>query len=358
MSPLAQIWIIARMEMKRAFFSKRGIWVYALALFPAVIFTGHGLEATLRAKRWSGENKSDAAVLASLKPGMRDEEVLSTAGQPISDHSFRSRRRDEKGDLIRVERRSMMFFDGKKRFDLGFDDGELKRIRSRPLIDLEEDQRIFAGMFQFFYLRLAIFFGCLGIFVNLFRGEVLDKSLHFWFLAPVKREILLLGKYAAGLIASVTIFTGSTALCFFALLAPQDAAERAAYWASTGPEHLFWYLIAAAAGCIGYGSVFVAAGLLMKNPIILAGVIEIWESVNGFLPDWLQKMSVLHYLHSLCPVAPPLDPDTPALLRVLLAPAAPSSALTALLGLAAVTALVLWAASRAVRRLEINYSTE
>ena len=42
-----------------------------------------------------------------------------------------------------------------------------------------EDRTVYAGIFQFFYLRLAIFFGCLGIFMNLFRGEMLDKTLHF-----------------------------------------------------------------------------------------------------------------------------------------------------------------------------------
>jgi hypothetical protein len=31
---LRQVWIIARLEMRRAFFSKRAVWVYLLALFP------------------------------------------------------------------------------------------------------------------------------------------------------------------------------------------------------------------------------------------------------------------------------------------------------------------------------------
>ena len=50
--------------------------------------------------------------------------------------------------------------------------------------------------------------------MNLFRGEMLDKTLHFWFLAPVRREVLLAGKYGAGLIASVVIFAGGAMLCF------------------------------------------------------------------------------------------------------------------------------------------------
>ena len=67
---------------------------------------------------------------------------------------------------------------------------------------------MFAGIFQFFYLRIAIFFGCVGIFVNLFRGEMLDKSLHYYLLAPIRREVLLAGKFVSGLVAAITIFAG------------------------------------------------------------------------------------------------------------------------------------------------------
>jgi hypothetical protein len=43
---------------------------------------------------------------------------------------------------------------------------------------------------------------------------------------------------------------------------------------------------------------------------------------------------------------------------MILAPAAPTSAWAAITGLLAVTALVLYVASRTARRLEINYGTE
>jgi len=103
---------------------------------------------------------------------------------------------------------------------------------------------------------------------------------------------------------------------------------------------------------------FVEAGLLLRNPIIPALVMLLWESINGFLPELLQKLSVLHYLQSICPVPPPMDPNVPPLLRLVLAPAAPTSASVAIVGVLGVTALVLYVASRAVRRLEINYGTE
>ena len=52
---------------------------------------------------------------------------------------------------------------------------------------LTEDTNILAAIFQLFYLRLGIFFGCMGLFTWLFRGEVVEKSLHYYFLAPLRR---------------------------------------------------------------------------------------------------------------------------------------------------------------------------
>jgi hypothetical protein len=359
MSALAraeQVWTIARLQLRRVFFSKRSFWVYLLAIFPAVIFFGHGMEVKIRRDRW-GARATPLAALESIRAGETEEEVLRRAGRPISDFSRSARRRADSKE-VELARRRMMYFDGSRRWDLSFEAGILQSKSRRPIVNFEEDRQIFAGIFQYFYLRLAIFFGCLGIFMNLFRGEMLDKTLHFWFLAPVRREVLLAGKYLAGLIAAILIFTLGASLCFGMMLWPQEAAPREAFWRDYGPSHLFWYAAAAALGCLGYGSVFLAAGLLLRNPIIPAAVILLWESINGLLPAALQKMSVLYYVQSLCPVPAPMDAGAPLLIRLLMAPAEPPSATAALLGLLGVTALVLWAASRAVRRLEIHYGTE
>src|SRR5262249_35970650 len=153
-------------------------------------------------------------------------------------------------------------------------------------------------------------------------------------------------------------FGGGAALCFGMMLWPQDAVEVSAFWRAQGASHLFWYAASAALGCVGYGSVFLAAGLLLRNPIVPAIVILFWESINGILPDMLQKVSVLYYVQSLCPVPPPMDSHAPTLIRILMAPAQPPSTWLAVLGLLGVTGLVLWAASGAIRRLEINYGVE
>ena len=258
----------------------------------------------------------------------------------------------------RTEIRDLIYFDGRRRARLLFIDGKLERRDIQRLLDFEEDRAVFAGIFQYFYLRLAIFFGCLGIFMYVFRGEMSNRTLHFWFLAPARREVLLAGKYAAGLIASAVTFGGGALLMLAAMLWPHDAVEVQAFWNAGGLGHVFWYAAAAALGCVGYGSIFLAAGLYLRNPIIPAAVLLIWEGINGILPHVLQKMSILYYLQSLCPIPPPMDDDAPTLIRLLAAPAAPASRPGAILGLLLLTAFVLWIAGRAVRRMQISYGAE
>src|SRR5205807_559393 len=77
-----------------------------------------------------------------------------------------------------------------------------------------EDTLVFAGLFHFYYLRLGIFFGCVGIFSNLFRGEMLEKTLHYYYLTPLRRELLVAGKYLAGLVTATTLWVASTAIAF------------------------------------------------------------------------------------------------------------------------------------------------
>jgi len=258
----------------------------------------------------------------------------------------------------RTEWRQLRYFDGRREGRFEFADGKLRGKGIDSLLDFEEDRLVFAGIFQYFYLRLAIFFGCLGIFMYLFRGEMTNRTLHYWFLAPARRDVLLVGKYTAGLIASSVIFGGGALMMFGAMIWPHDAVEVQAYWNAGGMGHAFWYAMAAVLGCVGYGSVFLAVGLYVRNPIVPAALLLLWEGANGILPHVLQKMSILYYLQSLCPVPPPMDDDAPALIRLLAAPAAPATRLGAMLGLMLLTVFVLWIASLAVRRMQVSYGGE
>jgi hypothetical protein len=501
-----QAWTIARIELRRAFFAKRGLWVYALALLPAVIFLGHAIDVKTTQDRLSRRGVTPPALLDSVGRGETLDAVKGRLGQPAYESwSVRTRRVQQRagnagttthviepavdarfvrlnvirpsyvGDFAariyefevygpddptnlalnspatgsipcnddegpekavngsvsggesdrwcsgdrplylqvdlgtarpvirfvvkhasaggedaqldtrdfniqvstdgkafttvessssagvveeRTEYRSVGYYDGRREARLMFVDGVLDSRNVRPVADFEEDRMVFAGIFQYFYLRLAIFFGCLGMFMYLFHGEMANRTLHYWFLAPARREVLLAGKYAAGLIASAAIFGGGALLAFGAMVLPHDSVEVQAYWNAGGAAHAFWYAAAAALGCVGYGSVFLAVGLYIRNPIIPAAILLAWESINGILPHVVQKFSILYYLQSLCPVPAPMEDDAPALIRLLAAPAAPASRPFALVGLLLLTGFVLWVAGRAVRRMEISYGAE
>jgi hypothetical protein len=345
---LRQTWAIARLQIRRVFFSRRSFWVYLLALFPAVVFLGHGIKMKVD-YQWMSSRITPVTLLESISNGTGEQEVIKKAGKPIKDRRFQ---------IKKQHIRHMTYFDGERQWNLHFNNGVLQSKRGQQLFNFYEDRMVFAGMFQIYYLRMAIFFGCLGIFMNLFRGEMMDKTLHFWFLIPARREVLLAGKYLSGIIAAVSIFAVGAVLCFVIMLWPHHTAQVTAYWQGQGLSHLFSYASAAALACVGYGSVFLAFGLVFRNPIIPAVVILFWEYVNGILPTLLQKLSVLYYAQSLCPVSVPTNDDMPLLIRLLISPAEPPSVFTAVLGFLIVTALVLWIASLVIRRLEINYNTD
>lgn len=347
-----QVWTIAKLQLSRVFFSRRSFWVYLLALFPAAMFLLYGMEVTFKRSGWAGSAVSPA-VMESIREGDTDDDVLRRAPTPIYSYNF-NRKRDD----IEVVYRQLHYYDGKRQWFLRFEDGVLQGIDNRLLVDFNRDRQVFAAVFHHFYLRLAIFFGCLGIFMNLFRGEMLDKTLHYWFLVPARREVLLIGKYLAGLIAATLIFAAGALLCYAMMLWPQDPAELHAFWQDHGLAHAFAYAASAALGCVGYGSVFLAAGLLLRNPIVPAIVILAWEGVNPVLPAALQKLSVLYYVQSLAPVPVPMDEGAPLLIRMLMSPAEPPSAAVAVLGMLGLTAVVLWGASRIVNRLEIEYGSD
>ncbi len=274
-----QVRATMRLELKRTLFSRRGIWVYFLAVMPVVIFAGNSLYR-----------------MKTGKPG-----------------------------------------------------------------DIGEDTHTFAAIFQLFYLRLAIFFGCVGIFMNLFRGEVLDKSLHYYFLAPVRRTVLLAGKFVSGLVAAILIFETSMVLQFFSLYWYFDSGTRQEYFFhGHGLAHLAAYIGVTLLACLGYGSVFLAAGVMFRNPLLPTAAVLIWEAINPILPSVLQHISVIFYLKSLCPVmiAGDISLDKGNPLGFIAMNPSPASAVTAVLGLLALAIVAVAFSGRLLRHMEIDYGSD
>lgn len=213
----------------------------------------------------------------------------------------------------------------------------------------------FFAIFSIFYnsmiLRTVIFFGCAWIFMNLFRGEIVDRSLHYYFLSAVRREVLVAGKYLSGLLTAGILFTTVTIVCMLLVFfSHQYAAGSRVFFAGPGLSQLVWYVTITILACIGYGAFFLVVGLFVRNPIIPALVLYGWEWINFLLPPLLKKISVVHYLNSLVPV--PVSEGPFAVV------AEPTPAWISIPGLLIVTALVLFVAGTRIRRMEVRYGGE
>jgi len=217
---------------------------------------------------------------------------------------------------------------------------------------LGDDVVAFAAMFQFFFLRGAIFFGAVGIFTNLFRAEMLEKTLHYYYLTPVRREVLVLGKYLSGVAVALVLFLFSVAASFLLIGRHWGPMYNDYIFHGPGLTQLEWYLIVTALACIGYGAVFLTCGILFRNPMIPAAVVFVWEGINPFLPSLLKKISVIFYLRNLCPVEVPLPPP----LNLMITETDPTPAWLAILGLFAVGAMLLAYSAITARQGEIRYS--
>jgi ABC-type transport system involved in multi-copper enzyme maturation permease subunit len=210
---------------------------------------------------------------------------------------------------------------------------------------------IFAWIYGGLILRTVVFFGCAWIFMNLFRGELVDRSLHYYFLSPVRREVLVLGKYLSGVVASSILFVTATVVSMLLLYFPNFYSESGRFFFDgPGMGQLLTYAGVTLLACIGYGAFFLVIGLFFRNPIIPALVMYGWELINFLLPPLLKKISVIHYLNSLVPIQVSEGPFAVV--------AEPTPAWIAIPGLLLVTLLVLIAAGYRIRHLEIKYGSE
>jgi len=227
-------------------------------------------------------------------------------------------------------------------------------IDSHATLSMSEDTNILAGIVEFYYIRVAIFFGCLGIYSRLIRGEMIERSLHLYLLAPVRREILLLAKFAAGSISALLLF-GSAMIANFALLYfPYGAVGRDYIFNGPGLGQLEAYLAIVILACLGYGSVFLLLSMMFRNPTPAALLVLLWEAINPVFPSLLQKISVASYLRHLMPVSVPGD----GIFALLTVQTEPVPGWAAALGLLLLIAVVLSYSCYRMRRLEIRYTTD
>ncbi|MDE3135393.1 MAG: ABC transporter permease subunit [Acidobacteriota bacterium] len=221
---------------------------------------------------------------------------------------------------------------------------------------MEQNTQVFAGIMEFYYVRLALFFACMSVFTWLFRGEMVERTLHYPFLTAVRREVLVIGKFLGGAAVVICVFETAVLACFYFLYSRFGSAGSAYVFHGDGLKQLGAYLLIVALGTLGYGSVFLGLSLVLRNPIVAGALFFGWEAATPVMPGWLQMLSVTFYLKHLFPVS---LPGTRSVVLALLTVTTQSiSTYTAVAGLLCFTAAVLAFACYKIRKTEITYTSD
>jgi ABC-type transport system involved in multi-copper enzyme maturation permease subunit len=203
---------------------------------------------------------------------------------------------------------------------------------------------IFGLIVWFLFLRFIV--PILGIFygTSLIADEIEDKTITYLFTRPITRSAVVFGKYLAYLASTVLIVLPAVLLVYF-LVVPIGGGGIA----GTFPD-LLRDLGLLAVGLAAYGALFAAVGAWIKRPVLFGLFFAFgWENFAMALPGYMKRFTLAFYTQGLVPHAMPQE-DLLATLQSFFHENV--SALQGLATLAAVTAVSLALAARAVERRE------
>jgi ABC-type transport system involved in multi-copper enzyme maturation permease subunit len=160
---------------------------------------------------------------------------------------------------------------------------------------------IFGMMIWFFFVRftvpvLAVFYG-----TALMADEVEDKTITYLFTRPIPRGAVLIGKYWAYLVCTISVVLPSVVIVWL-LVVPLGGSLGASFL------DLLTDLMILAIGLAAYGAVFACIGSALKRPVLIGLFLILgWEPAVLAFPGYLKHLTVAYYVQGLVPHAMPND---------------------------------------------------
>jgi ABC-type transport system involved in multi-copper enzyme maturation permease subunit len=210
--------------------------------------------------------------------------------------------------------------------------------------EVQTGDAMFGVMIWLLYVRFIV--PVLGVFygTSLIADEVDDRTITYLFTRPIPRSTVVLGKYLAYLVATISLVLPSVVLVFF-MVAPAAGGSIAGSFPALVSD-----LAMIALGLMTYGAVFAFVGARVPRPLVIGLVFAFgWEPVVLFLPGFLKRLTVAYYLQTLVRHEMPQDSAVTMLMQAF---RETSSVSTAVMMLGIIAALALWLAGRTVERRE------
>jgi len=141
------------------------------------------------------------------------------------------------------------------------------------------------------------------VVVTLFYGTALvsdeleDKTLTYLLMRPVPKATIYIGKYLSYLVAGAVLLLPSAALCFLVTMVADPAGEAMRHL-----PVLLKDLGMLTLGIMAYGALYALLGAVSKRPVFVGLLFAIvWETAVTFIPGYLSKLTIKHYLTALLP---------------------------------------------------------
>src|SRR5262249_6794573 len=152
----AQVKAVIRLELRKTFFARRGLWIYFLALLPVLLFVGYSIANSYQLKQSSGvarsgEKKLTYQDLSAIHSDMTKAELIAALGKPTVVFRWEDQRSDDSGKITIVPHEEYRYSDGVNDLYVNIADGKVDTLRIQEGYNLGRDSIMFAGVFQFFF---------------------------------------------------------------------------------------------------------------------------------------------------------------------------------------------------------------
>jgi ABC-type transport system involved in multi-copper enzyme maturation permease subunit len=153
---------------------------------------------------------------------------------------------------------------------------------------------LYGQIVALYYIRNVVPLAALFYATALIADEVEGRTITYLFTRPIRRASILLGKFAAYLVTTLSLSLPATVVTFLLL-----ASARGFSGVSANTPELLRDLGALALGLAAYGAFFTLLGVLLRRPVI-PGLLFIfaWELVANF-PGYLPRLTITGWLRSL-----------------------------------------------------------
>lgn len=153
------------------------------------------------------------------------------------------------------------------------------------------------------FIMVNFYVYVLAVVVTLFYAtalvsdEIDEKTITYLFMRPVPKATIYTGKYLAYLVVASLLLLPSAALCFLIAMTTDPPGEAAGHLVILAKD-----LGVLALEILTYGSLYALLGVVFKRPVLIGlGFSIVWETLVTFIPGYLSKLTIKHYMLALLP---------------------------------------------------------